>query len=429
MRGTLVPILLFLVPVAVGTVPEEMLVAYLAGAALVIALRWLAWRAGHPGAAKRLLLPGAFCVTLAIADLLARVLLTSALYFRPDEMFLSKYPRMPLVSRFAPNTRYAGRTHGDLAAIGGLPHREPREIRFATDAAGFPNEPDAAARTIDLILLGDSYGVGSGTSQELTWGRLFGSRYGFHVYNLSISSASPWHEYIALATELDRLRVTDGALVVWAIFTGNDLDEFYYPSLEPRDLPWMDPIGALGVSLRTFQNRSPIRQIVTRFTQGRRERDQVIERRFVDGSTVLFYSPYARRRGRSLEDVRRHEHYPNLEATLGAMARLARARGLHVAVVVVPSKEEVYSWVLDGGRRWSAGTAPSGLAQALEAMAGSYGFMFVDLKPRLIEASERVFRQSGALLWWRDDTHWNERGHAAAAAIVSEHVARRRDPR
>ena len=34
--------------------------------------------------------------------------------------------------------------------------------------------------------------------------------------------------------------------------------------------------------------------------------------------------------------------------------------------------------------------------------------------------SERVFRESGELLWWTDDSHWNHRGQDVAAGVVFE---------
>jgi len=68
-------------------------------------------------------------------------------------MFLKRYPPMPPLSRFAAHVRWTGRTHGDLATSGRRRAlREFREIRFAADAFGFPNDPEAAAGPIDLIL-------------------------------------------------------------------------------------------------------------------------------------------------------------------------------------------------------------------------------------------------------------------------------------
>jgi hypothetical protein len=113
----------------------------------------------------------------------------------------------------------------------------------------------------------------------------------------------------------------------------------------------------------------------------------------------------------------RHPNFESLKATLGAMERLAGERQLTVAVALAPSKEEVYSWVLDGAPPWSAGEEPSGFSAVLHGLCAQHGFRLLDLKPALVEASRRAYEKSGALLWWRDDTHWNGDGQRAAVAV------------
>jgi len=90
-------------------------------------------------------------------------------------------------------------------------------------------------------------------------------------------------------------------------------------------------------------------------------------------------------------------------------------------LALVPSKEEVYSWALDGAPAWSADKQPSGFSVVMRELCAQQEFRFLDLKPGLAEASRRVFAETGALLWWRDDTHWSAAGQrAAAAAIIRE---------
>jgi lysophospholipase L1-like esterase len=54
------------------------------------------------------------------------------------------------------------------------------------------------------------------------------------------------------------------------------------------------------------------------------------------------------------------------------------------------------------------------------------GIAFCDLKPDLVTAARTAYAQTGALVWWPDDTHWNEAGHRAAADAVYEHLLRDR---
>ncbi|MDT7604347.1 MAG: hypothetical protein QOF61_2344, partial [Acidobacteriota bacterium] len=168
-----------------------------------------------------------------------------------------------------------------------------------------------------------------------------------------------------------------------------------------------------------FRSRSPVHRLLSPGGAA-----AVVERTFVDGRRVLFLSLYAERRSRTAEEISRYPNFENLKATLGAMERLAGERRLTVAVALVPSKEEVYSWVLDGAPPWTTGNEPSGFSVVMRELCARHGFRFLDLKPALLEASRRSFEETGALLWWRDDTHWNGDGQRVAAAAVYENLLR-----
>ncbi|MBI3698336.1 MAG: hypothetical protein HY238_26300, partial [Acidobacteria bacterium] len=165
----------------------------------------------------------AFFFWAAAIDVISRPLLARVIYYRVHDRFLRWWPPMPLVPRYPANVRQLGKTFGDLAAVSAnTAAREYREEQFVTDAYGFRNEE---TRELDAILLGDSFGLGDGTTQPKTWGTLLGSQYGWRVYNLSMVGG-PWTGYIDLAIEAGHLRIERGRTVVlWALFTGNDLDD------------------------------------------------------------------------------------------------------------------------------------------------------------------------------------------------------------
>jgi len=216
-------------------------------------------------------------------------------------------------------------------------------VDFATDELGFRNDPGEPKKEHDLIVLGDSFGVGSDTTQEKIWSALFRDRYGWSVYNLSMACASPWDEWMNLALEIDCIHPRKGAVVLWALFTGNDLDEPYGDLADPPP-----PVGLaerFNVGLTTFRRRSVIRQLTQRFFRiaDPSPKDLVEKARFADGSPALFYKPYDLSGARTVEEVKAHPHFPFLQATFAAMATLARAHDLRVAVVVIPTKHEVYA--------------------------------------------------------------------------------------
>lgn len=330
---------------------------------------------------------------------------------------------MPLIIRFAKNVDYDETSYGDLAAISGNKKaREYRRIRFVTDSSGFRNDvpADKRVRPVDLIMLGDSFGEGTGTSQENTWSAFFERDYGLNVYNFSIENNGPWQEFTTLTIEIDRLSVHEGTVVLWQIFTGNDLEDLYFAELEKTRLPWNGSLGQLSASFRNFRFRSPINQMLRRMTPGLTP-DQVSTGDFLDGHQMLFLSPYAERSARTVDQVLQHPNYPMLKATIRAMKRFADANRIKVAIVLAPSKDEVYSWVLHGGRPWSTSTEPSGFSKALEDISREEQIGFFDLKPSMVDESRRLFERSGDTLWWHDDTHWNTFGHRFAAAETYRH--------
>lgn len=369
------------------------------------------------------------CLAATAFDLGARAVFYYLLDETPKELVVRAWPRLPLLNRFPPGVRFEGEVYGDLAGMSG--RREWREYRptlFVTDEHGLRNEPSAGEREPepDLILLGDSFGVVRGTKQDETLSALLARSYGWRVYNLSSEAVSPWQEYANLLVEGERLRLKEGAVVLWMLFSGNDLDEQYLPVFEASQLPWRGRRGQLVDTVRRFRYLSPLRYVL--FGRDVPGSESVIEKKFPDGRRLLFLAQYARNKDRTAEDVRRHPNFEPLRQTVGAMKRLADEKRLRLVVVLVPSKEEVYSWVLDDAAPWSTDGAPSPFSSAVEEMARQNGMSYLDLKPVLVSASRRVFEESGQLLWWADDTHWNSSAQKVAAeAIQHEVLPRNRD--
>ncbi len=422
--GLSLAVLAVATPVATGTVPEDWIVAYLLGAGVAVVLLGRQSRKGDARVARGLLLAlGVFGLSMAGVDAVARPLLTPILYDRPHDRYFVKLPMLPLLYRYQPNVSVGWRGYGDLAALAGDgAAREYRHIRFVTDEFGFVNEPskgEAGQGPLDLIVLGDSFGAGSGTTQEATWVPLLAGRHRLRVYNLSMPG-SPWHEFMNLVVEGGRLPTRAGTVVVWALVPSNDLDDYYYAG-DLNDLPWEDTLGALAVRFRMFRDHSPVRQVLQRLGHAR-QRPIVITRRLPDGRPLLFHADYAQRRSRTEREILAHPKFQAFHVIFRSMVDLARARGFSLAVVVVPSKEEIYGWALDGGSPWSTRPSPGAFTAVLRHLAAGAGLPFLDLEPDLRAAARASFEASGELLWWRDDTHWNERGHGVVARLVFERL-------
>ena len=246
--------------------------------------------------------------------------------------------------------------------------------------------------------------------------RILARHYRLATYDLS-ATGSPWQEFVIFTVESDRLRIKpQGTIVLWMIFTGNDLDEPCHPVFEKKELVRSALATHLLAAIRNFRAHSFVRGLIDRISsEGSRD---VIAAAFLDGSNVLFYADYVRAAERTYSQVLQHPNYYCLEGTIAAMKKLAEAKNLTVAIVLVPTKEEVYSWVLKRARPWSSSRSPSGFSVALRQISEREGMRFLDLKPLLVDRSKTVFEENGELLWWRDDTHWNSRGNKAVADIV-----------
>jgi hypothetical protein len=409
-------------PGATGVFPRWPSLA-IAGAVLGVALLLVGRRQPTPAAARLALAVGGFCLAITCADLGLRVFPPPGLYYRAHERYFEEYPPVPGLYRYTPSVTHEGETWGDLAAFtGDRALRVPRRERFVTDPMGFRNEPPGpGSPRPDLIVLGDSFGAGIGTSQERTFSTLLRERYGMPTYNLSLPG-SPWHEAATLAETLPRLHVRPGTVVLWMLFAGNDLDE-PYPAESIEALPRRSGPGRWVVGVRNFRRRSPLGLLLARRT--RQAVGEIITVRRLAGRPVVFYLPYADRAKRTMRDIVAHPNFAGFRSAFHAAIALTRRSGLRLAVVSVPSKEEIYRELLDG---LPGGPDPSPFAHVLARASEEAGVPFLDLAPALRRAAQAEWRVSGRLLWWEDDTHWNDLGHAEVARLLHEWLRRPSGP-
>jgi lysophospholipase L1-like esterase len=343
----------------------------------------------------------AFLVSLIVLDGLARPLMP------PSAWSVYRHPAQPLVYRYAPNSRADNLTVGDNGWYIPDSMREWRRVVLTIDRYGYRN-PASDPAQVTLIALGDSYGVGAVSDGE-EWPRLLVALREETTYNLSVASVSPWQEYAIWLIESRRLDLVPHGTLVWMLFTGNDLDEFYYDAYTYQALPQPTPAQQAGLALDQYIRLSPLLRLTARLRGGPAP---VIPPARPD---ILFYSPYLESTSQTAEAVREHPNYPRLLRTIQAMQQDIAARGWRLAMVLAPSKEEIYGWALQSREpQWNS--APGGLSIALS----DAGVCFLDLKATFTHEAERVYP---ALLWWGDDTHWNPAGNQAAAEAIADWLA------
>ncbi len=125
-----------------------------------------------------------------------------------------------------------------------------------------------------------------------------------------------------------------------------------------------------------------------------------------------------------VQAVMAHKNLPKLQAVIREMKRYSSETNLRVHVIFFPSKPEVYPPCEHGAL--PSDTNPTRVSSAfervVEQIAVSNGLPFLDLTPDLVDAARKVAAESGELLWWRDDTYMNEKGHEIVASLICEKV-------
>jgi hypothetical protein len=339
--------------------------------------------------------------------------------------YTRKLPQLPIVGRWDSNVDFTGNGFGDLAAMAGDPGlRVSRRIVFQTDIAGFRNRN--AARPVEILILGDSFGAGMGTTQEKVVSSLLESKYARSTYNLSFPASGPWQQYINFGIESSRLSFGSPGWLIWLLYTGNDLDDHYGETWNLAELPWNSGLRAWKVSYKTFRDRSPIRQMTWhvrwRFKRAKEMAQKVLTERLQDGRPVLFLKQQEEWSRKSRTEIEQHSNFPKLLRTLQEMKTIAAARGLKTVIVVLPTKGEIYRWVLDRRHPRPDDYRPSGFSDAILSFCKRVDLACFDPKSYLIKEAVRLLDTENELLWWSDDTHLGEHGHEAIADFIAHEV-------
>jgi hypothetical protein len=235
-------------------------------------------------------------LTVSLLESGLRSFAPSFLLYRPHEVLSVQWPDLPILARYRANSSLEMRAFGDLAAMSGNDVlREFRDVAFETDDRGFRNRNAPTDEPIDIVVLGDSFGVGNGMTQEGTWPNLLSDRLDKRIHNLSMPG-SLWQGYANLKIELPRLSLSENPLLIVTVFGGNDLDEWYFnPSLSLDTFPWTDGLETYGVHLRNFRHRSPLRRLTDRLSLGSPLESDVVVGAIPGFGEALFFEPYIER--------------------------------------------------------------------------------------------------------------------------------------
>ena len=354
-------------------------------------------------------------VVVFLADLVSRVPSIDPLTFRAWEAMSRNRPPG---AAFEPNRRYVNaRAYGDLASFGNLPAmRQYRPEVFTTDALGFRNPPHVLGGEVSAILIGDSFAVGSGVSDDETLSSRLTKITGCVVYNAGsdLGRVVP-KEVLALARRLHlrnhlvmRLYAEDAAVPPM-------------PTRRERllwDLEARMParLRALIGRLRGLAAVGPLQVLSGRAVKAL-EDDRILPNRYAgyvvratldNGDPMLFQASEVNNFYRRREV--RLDYWQWLRDTL-------RPAGFDLLVVLVPSKYTVYRPFLVDQRPGPG--AGADYLDRLEQDLRAAGIPVLNLTPLTSAEAARDLRYD-RYLYWLDDIHWNARGIALAAGAIRE---------
>jgi lysophospholipase L1-like esterase len=457
-------------------------IAWVAGLAIVLLLWWR--RAAPRPDSARVPAPVLGALTVSIAATLCFVVLELGLRAlgprlpawiaasRRDLGEVRPDPRWQDAPRYGPRLAANVRAtcqwrHGDIVRMGFLASDLVRHHDYTfplvTDADGFRND---AASDFEIAALGDSFTDALTLPVERTWPSLLAQRAGARVRNFGTAGFGPGQERRLLEEYVLRHRPR---VVVVAFFAGNDLqdaerfdafvrtgafpggslgwkfkdviarfDDSYVLSLwqalgglagERRALPTVHA-DAGGVD---FSGEDPGAPAV-----GRASFDRGLYAVAVGGRAVrfAFMPPYLNCLQLSRAELERSPGWEATRRAYGEMKRLADANGSRLAVVFVPSKEQVYLPLVEASfppteversvayslrdlphapkaaRLLDHRLALNGL---LRDFCAREGIAFRDLTPDL---AARL--ATGTNVYFPDDSHWNAAGHETAADAIAE---------
>jgi hypothetical protein len=314
---------------------------------------------------------------------------------------------------FEPSKHYENdRAFGDAANVAN--RRDLREYHrevFTSDEFGYRNLGGFSRENPpDSILVGTSFGVGCGVSDDQTLSARLGARIGRRIYNAAGGPIAPGQiETIARRFGLQR------GTVFYELAEARGFPS--RPGPIPRaDRICLDRLGLACLYIKGWMLISPM-EILSRRAYHGLENDEWLPNtpasgaliHFVNGAPMLFSED----RVTVCPEVsarRAREYFQWLRDSLD---------GFDLFMILVPSKFTVYSPLTELGSRLPAEAGSEGCFVKMSRALDDLRIPYVNLTAPLREAARDAVAR-GQLLYFRGDTHWNPAGIDVAANVISQ---------
>ncbi len=333
---------------------------------------------------------------------------------------------------------YPARRGGDLSHLLGIPQvaaafeDERPAVTEMTDEFGYRNIPPTATNTYGVVVTGSSF-MNSGSPMTNMIASRLSQALGMPVYNAAFPGRGPFIGLVRFLQD-ERFVRNPPRVLVWGVVEreigGHAFGGLLYqvellvkrtiePTTHASGFLWrnLHP-GSLKTAL---PNSSAIAQLSRRawtFTHyyvfGRINPEITVADPSWKGPPFLFYSAAIESLGWTPEQ----RMVPSVVEDIVIVSDYMRNRGITLVVLLIPDKEQVYREYLPAtAASETSPTLPSCLLALEEGLRGR-DVPVVNMLP--------VFRQrasAGELLYWRDDTHWNDAAIGLAARRCADEVA------
>ncbi|KJR40323.1 hypothetical protein MCHI_003748 [Candidatus Magnetoovum chiemensis] len=324
------------------------------------------------------------------------------IYYRPHEMLL-RYDFDANRYLYSKNARVEmNERRGDLFALSnGSIDIEPalRKIIFKTDSLGFRNNHDYAGDE-KYILIGDSFVVGNGVSQQDMLSEQLRS-YGIEAYNAAIAEDIFGYDEI-LRYFIDKKKPKDIKTLLF-LFEGNDFPD------NPKRIVNNNSPDLKAKMLYLLKNTNVYKYIYLMFARIKSadKTSDNVKIYAINGNKAAFYSSYI--------TVTLRRAYVGSSDFEDALKRLSKRVG---HIYFIPTKYRVYYDLISGVNQHTP--LPHAQWDYLKSLALKMDIPVTDLTPCLIEEAKRRIKEDGDLIYLIDDTHWNKYGINAAAREIKK---------
>ncbi|MBU1694233.1 MAG: hypothetical protein KKC51_09755 [Verrucomicrobia bacterium] len=359
------------------------------------------------------------------------------LVFRPTSVRTMAQPPDLYVTNWLPERR-----GGDLTRLVGLQSFSERfeQVRPAgqqiVDGAGFRNLPAPPDLAHPIVVVGDSF-MAAGEPMTNMFPLRLAELSGLPVYNRAMAGVGPFLSLVRFV-DSDRFKNRRPRIMVWGFiereavrhgFSGMvyQLDirdrgvkpaEQYELSATATRVVWPE------LAPQTLKQSLPDTSVLAQFSYrlwsrlryalfGMITPDVYVSSGEVEGHRLLFLRRKMKVYAVDTQELNLADVTDAVRYTSEFLAR----RGVRLVVVLIPDKESVYRELMPAHEQ-QAPALPLSSLDDLETHIRAEGVPVVNLLPTFRERAKR-----GELLYWADDTHWNERGIQLAAEETWKVVA------